>query len=471
MTPSPKPQAIPVEQGEKLDFKRILPVFVIVMVDLLGLTVIIPLLPIYAASFNATPFVIGLIGATYPIFQFIGAPVLGRLSDRFGRRPILLISQLGTLIGFLILGLANTIWMLFLARLIDGISGANIATAQAAISDSTTEKTRTQGLGLIGAAFGIGFVIGPIIAFLSLQFSGQNFHVPAFVAAAFSLISILLTWFWMPETLTKEARQNQEGDADSSFSFTTLFKALGHPAVGLLLMLIFAQQIAFGGFEQLIPLFTLSQLGMSASGNSIIFVFVGIIVVVVQGGLIGRWSRRYGERRLIFAGLVLLSLGLILTALTPRIPPPWYSKADLEAQMIESSSFGANEIPATRNISIQLPGDGNTGWLGLATLMIAMIPAAIGGGILQPSINSLITKRIWKTEVGGMLGISAAMLSGANAIAPIIGGFIFQALNPAAPFWIGGIGLGLLFIYSLSNLKPGQEEIVSASLARTAPGH
>ena len=144
---------------DKLDFKRILPIFVIVLVDLLGLTIIIPLLPLYATSFGASPLVIGLLGAAYPIMQFVGAPVLGRLSDRFGRKPVLVISQIGTLIGFLMLGFATTLWMLFLSRIVDGISGANIATAQAAISDSTSEKTRTQGLGLIGAAFGLGFII------------------------------------------------------------------------------------------------------------------------------------------------------------------------------------------------------------------------------------------------------------------------------------------------------------------------
>ncbi|MCA9975297.1 MAG: MFS transporter, partial [Anaerolineales bacterium] len=149
---------------EKLDFKVILPVFVIVLIDLLGLTIIIPLLPIYAAAFWANAFTIGALGAAYPIMQFFGAPLLGRLSDRYGRRPILLVSQIGTLVGFLILGVANTLWLLFIARLIDGISGANIATAQAVITDRTTEKTRTQGLGLIGAAFGLGFIIGPIIA-------------------------------------------------------------------------------------------------------------------------------------------------------------------------------------------------------------------------------------------------------------------------------------------------------------------
>jgi len=135
-------------------------------------------MPLYATSFGSDAFTIGLLGAAYPVMQFIGAPLLGRLSDRYGRRPILLISQVGTLIGFLMLGFAHALWLLFLARLVDGLSGANISTAQAVISDSTTEKTRTQGLGLIGAAFGLGFIIGPIIAFASLALSGNNYHVP-----------------------------------------------------------------------------------------------------------------------------------------------------------------------------------------------------------------------------------------------------------------------------------------------------
>src|SRR5512136_2419547 len=171
--------------GDKLDFKKVFPVFVIVLIDLLGLTVIIPLMPLYAASFGANAFAIGLLGAAYPIMQFIGAPFLGRLSDRYGRKPILLISQAGTLAGFVLLGLSNSLWLLFLSRIIDGISGANISTAQAVITDSTNDKTRTQGLGLLGAAFGLGFIVGPILAFVSLAVSGDNYHAPAFMAAVF----------------------------------------------------------------------------------------------------------------------------------------------------------------------------------------------------------------------------------------------------------------------------------------------
>ncbi|PWH20006.1 MAG: MFS transporter [Anaerolineae bacterium] len=429
--------------SEKLDFKKILPIFVIVLIDLLGLTIIIPLMPLYATAFGASPVLIGTLGAAYPVMQFIGAPLLGRLSDRFGRKPILMLSQLGTLIGFLILGFANSLWMLFLARILDGISGANISTAQAAISDSTTEKTRTQGLGLVGAAFGIGFILGPVIAFVSLAASGNNYHIPAFVAAAFSLISILLTWFWFEETLPKELRQSNK--RKPAFTLQAMFEALRHPAVGFLLVLIFAQQIAFGGFEQLLALFTLNRLGLNASGNSIIFVFVGVIVVAVQGGLIGRWSRTYGERRLILAGLLTLAIGLSLTAFTPRQPMPSYSKAVLQAELRGSGTFRTHENPTTQNLSIEIPDDTHKGWLGLAWLLVAMVPAAIGGGILQPSINSLITQKALKDEVGGLLGISAALLSAANAVAPLIGGLIFQAWGSTAAFLAGGLLMAILF--------------------------
>ncbi|MCP5095379.1 MAG: TCR/Tet family MFS transporter, partial [Chloroflexi bacterium] len=255
-----------IEQEEKLDFKKIFPIFIIVLVDLLGLTIIIPLLPLYATAFGANAFTIGALGAAYPLMQFIGAPILGRLSDRYGRKPILVISQIGTFLGFLLLGLSNTLWLIFISRVIDGISGANIATAQAAISDSTTEKTRTQGLGLIGAAFGLGFIIGPIIAFVSLALSNNNYQVPAFAAAGFSLISILLTTFWFEETHPKSVRSQKT--TKEAFSMGAMVKAIKHPAVGLLLLLIFMQQLAFGGFEQILALFTLTRLGLNASGNA-----------------------------------------------------------------------------------------------------------------------------------------------------------------------------------------------------------
>lgn len=454
---------------DRLDFKRILPVFVIVLIDLLGLTIIIPLMPLYATAFGANALLIGMLGAAYPVMQFLGAPILGRLSDHYGRKPVLLVSQLGTLLGFIILGLANSLWMLFLARLIDGISGANIATAQAAITDSTNEKNRTQGLGLIGAAFGLGFIIGPVIAFVSLALSGNDYRVPAFVAAVFSGLSILLTWSWFQETLPEERRG--EGSQKASLSISAMLGALRHPSVGFLLLLIFAQQIAFGGFEQLLALFNLNRMGLNASGNSIVFVFVGVIVVAVQGGFIGPWSRRFGDRRLVYGGLAALAVGLILISLTPRVPLPGYSQDALSAELSTGGSFRTHENPTTQNLAVELPPDDNNGWLGLVWILAAMVPIAVGGGVLQPSINSLITKRVEPVDVGGMLGISAAFLSGANAVAPLLGGVIFQAFGSTAPFFLGGLLMAALLLLSLRELKPGREETAAPGLARSAGGH
>jgi len=456
------------ESNGKLDFKKILPIFVIVMVDLLGLTIIIPLLPLYAASFNATPILIGVIGAAYPVMQFIGAPILGRLSDKYGRKPVLIISQIGTFIGFVILGFANSLWLVLLSRLIDGISGANIATAQAAISDSTTDENRTQGLGLIGAAFGIGFILGPVIAFVALSASGNNYHVPAFLAAIFSLISILLTIFWLPETLPPEKRG--QTDTRSVFSFNALFKAVSHPAVGFLLVLLFAQQIAFGGFEQMLALFTLTQLGMNASRNAIIFVYVGLIVVAVQGYFIGRWSRRVGDRRLVYFGLATLAVGLTILAFTPRVPPPGYSREALKNELTSSGESRPLENPSSQSLSVDLPQDTNNGWSGIVWILAAMVPISIGGGILHPTINSLITKRVEHQEVGGMLGISASMFSAANAVAPLLGGVIFQTLGPWAPFLLGGLIMGVLLVLAVQLIKPGRENELQPSAGHSPAG-
>lgn len=438
------------QNSQKLDFKSILPVFVIVLIDLLGLTIIIPLLPIYAASFGVNALVIGALGAAYPVMQFFGAPLLGRLSDRFGRRPILLISQIGTLSGFILLGLANSIWLLFVARIIDGISGANISTAQAVITDKTTEETRTQGLGLIGAAFGLGFIIGPIIAFVSLALTDNNYSITAYVAAAFSLISILLTWFLLEETNPQTGESKEK--TGSQLGFQSMIAALSMPSVGFLMVLMFFQQVSFGGFEQLLSLFTLSRLGMDATSNAALFVFVGIIVVAVQGYFVGKWSKKFGDRWLILMGLSVLGVGLILSALVPDSAVPWYDREVMEAQMMSDRNT-MSETSAGEDLSINLPENEDRGWTGIIWLSIAMVPTAIGGAVLQPSINSLITKNVDKADVGGILGISSSFFSAANAITPLAMGAVFELLGSTYPFLLGGVILMILWLVARPKFK------------------
>lgn len=438
-------------QSDKLDFKKILPVFVIILIDLMGLTIIVPLMPLYAASFGASAVLIGFLGAAYPAAQVIGAPILGRLSDRFGRKPILLASQIGTFIGFIVLGMANSLWLLFLARVLDGLSGANVATAQAVITDSTNEKTRTQGLGLVGAAFGLGFIIGPVISFVSLALGGNNYHVPAFVAAGFSLISILLTIFMLKETHKPDKEIHLSGKRE--IGLKNFFSTLQKPLVGFLLVTMFFQQIAFGSFQQILSLFTLSRLGLTGSGNSIIYVFVGIVVVSVQGYFIGKWSRRFGEKWLIRFGLIMISIGLLLTSLTPRIPPPWYSRQSVTTELSGERNL-AGEVTPTKNLQIDPPpADAVKGWFGLGWILLAMVPAAIGGGVLQPSINSLLTRNVDIVDIGGTLGISAALLSAANALAPVMGGVLFGSVGPSAPFMLSAGLAFIVFLFSIKGLK------------------
>jgi DHA1 family tetracycline resistance protein-like MFS transporter len=430
---------------EKLDFKKVLPILVVVLVDLLGLTIIVPLLPLYAASFRISPFMIGLLGASFPLLQLIAAPILGRLSDRYGRKPILIASQIGTLIGFLLLGVANTVWLLFASRIIDGISGGNIAIAQAMMADSTSERTRTQGLGLIGAAFGLGFIIGPVIAFIALALSGNNYHVPAFIAAALSAASIVISWVWLPETHQATTATSSQSD---NFSLQRLWELFTLPRVGLMLVLMFVQQFAFGGLEQFLPLLTLGRLGLNGSGNAMVFVFVGVIVVIVQGGMIGKWSRKWGERKVALAGLALLTIGLVLTASTPAQPVSWYDRATLEEQLFKESASST-----TSNNEVQLPSDEEKGWLGISWLLVAMIPASIGAGMVSPSINSLLSRSVSPEQRGEVMGSSTAFVSAANVVAPVFGGSLIQVFGLGSPFWCWAVVLVLALALAWRSLE------------------
>lgn len=440
---------------DKLDFKRVLPIFAIVLVDLLGLSIIIPLLPLYAASYGANALVIGIISGVYPTMQFVSAPILGHLSDRFGRKPVLIASQIGTFIGFMLMGFAASLPILLLARAIDGLSGGNISTAQAVLTDSTTEKNRTQALGLIGAAFGIGFTIGPVLALLSLSFSGNNYHVVAFVAAGFSLLSILLTVFILPESLPVEKRG--KGDRPRP-SFRATVAALGRPQIGFLLVLMFAQQFIFGGLEYLLPLFTLNRLGMSAGTNAILFVFIGILSVIVLGGLIRQWSAKHGDRWIILLGLGMLGAGMILTATTPRQPAPTYSRQVLLEELSQDNAVTALD---EQKLKVDVPDDTDKGWLGWAWIFVAIIPVSIGGSVLSPTINSSLTKRANAAEIGTILGTSTSMSSAANALTPIIGGAMFYWLGSTIPFLVTGLLALVLLGVAARNIavpsEPGQK--------------
>jgi MFS transporter, DHA1 family, tetracycline resistance protein len=439
-----------------LDFERVLPIFVLVFVDVLGLTVILPLLHLYAARYGASPLQIGLVVAAFPLSQLIGVPVMGALSDRFGRKPLLLISQITTCLAFIMLGLAQSIEIIILSRVIDGLFGANLATAQAALSDITDDENRVRGLGLTGAAFGLGFIFGPTISILALELT-DNLAIPALSAAGYSFFSILLTLFLFKETLPPEKRGSATVAMRRVLSPVLIAHMLLKPGLGVLLVLMFAQQLIFFGFESLMGLFTLSRLGLLGQANALIFLFIGFWLVMVQARFIGKWSRRYGEQRLVTLALGLLALGLVMVALTPEQPQPFYvrrlAEYDLRAEMMTATEaiLGSMNVP--------LPADGNNSLLGVLWLLAALIPLSIGAGLIRPCLNSLMTKRVSSQDYGSVLGVSASFVSAADGIAPILGGLIFQQVGISAPFLWGGLLMAGLCLVSLRLLSYATGEI------------
>lgn len=413
-------------------------------VDVLGLTVILPLLHLYGAAYGATPVQIGLVAAAFPMAQLVGVPLMGALSDRFGRKPLLLISQITTCISFIMLGLAPSLAIVILSRVIDGLFGANIATAQAALSDITDESTRAQGLGLTGAAFGLGFIFGPVISLFALEAS-DSLAVPALSAAGYSFLSILLTLFIFEETLPSDKRGRTQ--QSRRFNPLVLARYIVNPRVNILLVLMFAQQVIFFGFETLLGLFLLSRLGLLGTGSALIFLVVGLVLVMVQGRFIGIWARRYGESRLVQAALGLLALSLVLVALTPSSPHPFYVERITQAQLTEQAPTSTEAIIG--DLSIILPAEQNRGIGGILWLTLAVIPLAVGAGLIRPNLNSLMTKRVDKGEYGSILGVSSSFVSAANAIAPLAGGLLFQQYGASMPFLLGGALMAGLFVLSL----------------------
>lgn len=390
--------------------KRLLSIILVVFVDLLGFSLILPLLPYYAEKYGATQFVTGLLVASYAAMQLIGAPLLGRLSDRFGRRPILLASVFGTFLGFLLLGFADNIGsalagifnpqaanifvlgILFLSRMVDGLTGGNLSVAQAYISDVTDAQNRSKGLGMIGAAFGLGFIIGPATGGLLSQW---GIAVPGFVAAALSFSNLMLIYFWLPESLTEEKRAEMS-EKKPAVTLSALFKALARPFTGALLTTRFFFGLAFAIFQTMFSLYALQKFNLQARDTGFILTYVGVLSVFVQGFLMGQLTKRYREDALILVGGGLMMLSLVGWALTP-----------------------------------------NVFWL-----LVVLTPTAISGGVLNTLLSSTLTKAVQPQEVGGILGLGAAVESTTRIIAPILGGYLLQSFGTWSP---GAFGAVLMF--------------------------
>lgn len=351
----------------------LLVIFITIFIDLIGFGIVIPVLPFYVEGtrFNATPRAVGLLFASYSIMQLIFTPVLGRLSDKYGRRPVLFLSLLGTGLGFLILGFATSLWMLFAGRIIDGITGGNISTAQAYIADVTTPENRAKGMGLVGAAFGLGFIFGPAIGGI---LSRWGIQIPFLFAAGLAFSNAILLYFTLPETVTPDHPARASAAAGR---WSQLAQALKQQRLAFVLSIYFLFIVAFSIMTTSFALFTMYRFGYDAHDTGWLFVFVGVIGAIVQGGLIGRLVKRFGEMPLVIAGALLFAASLFAIPFTG---------------------------PHT----------------GLAALLLVGATFAIGNGLSTPTLMGLASKSVGRGEQGGVLGVTQSVASLARTVGPLV---------------------------------------------------
>ncbi|MFN6201811.1 MAG: MFS transporter [Acidobacteriota bacterium] len=381
--------------------KRYIPIFIVVFVDLLGFSIILPLLPYYARNFEATPIEVGLLISSYSICQFIASPILVDLSDRFGRRSILIYSQIGSFIGFLLMGLAlhlpQPLLWLFLARVIDGLSGGNLTVAQAYISDITKPEERAKYYGMvIGVSFGLGFLIGPMLGGFLSRF---GYDIPAYAAALFSFASMMATVFLLPESHEKQTRESSGLIA----YYTRALEYLRIVELRRLLFIFFFMSLPFSLYVTMYPLFTDLQLRLSAEQAGYFLGFAGFLGIIWQGGVIGPLVKRIGDHRALVLGLVFSALGMSMLSLVDV----WWKL------------------------------------IGVAVVF------SFGHGITRPPLTSILMTKAPPQRRGGVLGATTSIESFSRIIAPIMGGYIIQ-ISPPAIGWIGGIFFTLAVLIAAS---------------------
>ena len=387
----------------------LIPVFLTVFIDLLGFGIVIPLLPIYSEAYDASGLELGLLFSSFSLMQLVFAPFWGRLSDRIGRRPVLIVGLVGTSLAYVLFGLADGMTMLFVSRMLAGFFGANVATAQAYVADVTTPAERAKGMGMIGAAFGLGFTFGPAIGGFMVQ---GSMALPGFFAAGLSgaaaIVAIVL--------LREPVRHAQE--ATRIFSLDTVSAAIRQPRVGTILVLYFLALLAFSGFESMFIRFGLARFpeafGISsaitdpsmdeiigAAKQAGLYMFaIGLLSAIIQGGFIRRLVPRFGETKLIVAGPFLLGLGFVIVGVAPV-------------------------------------------WV-LVIAGCAVMP--MGFGVNNPSLQGLLSRAVDPANQGAFLGLNQSLGSLARVVGPLFAGGIFDHFGPATPFFASA---GLLAVATL----------------------
>lgn len=375
-------------KNQSSDRKALGLAFFIVFLDLLGASILIPVIPYVVRAYRPDALTVGLLSLSYSAAQFLATPVLGALSDRVGRRPVLLISILGSAFGYFLFGWAGSLWVLFVSRILDGLTGGNLSTAQAYIADRSLPEDRAKNFGMIGAAFGLGFILGPAFGG---ALSKISFQAPAYAAGIVSLITFLTALFFLPESLPPEKRKG------AVFTLRQL-NPLGHIAVPLkrpvlrwLLPGFFVLAFAMSGLTSNFAVYTLNRYGLTASQNALILVWLGVVSVVIQGYVVRKMLPKVGENRLASEALILSVIGYAALAWSPAA------------------------------------------WM----LFPAIGIIAIGNGLGGPAMQGLLSRQAEAHEQGTLMGVSASLSSLARVGGPLFAGVAFDHLGMSAPYWAG----------------------------------
>jgi DHA1 family tetracycline resistance protein-like MFS transporter len=358
--------------------RPLLVIFLTIFVNLIGFGIIIPLLPFYAETFGASPLVIGLLFAVFSVCQLVAAPILGDWSDRYGRRPILIFSLLGTVLSFVLLALAGSVMLLFIARIVDGLSGGNISTARAYVADVTEPKDRARAYGLIGMAFGLGFIFGPALSGVLVKVS---ITAPIWAAASLTLVAAAVAWFWLPETVHR-------AQAGTGVPFRNLPDLLKRPGLGRVLGIDFMYWFAFAIFQTTFALFTARRFHFGASQTGYFFSGFGILGAVVQGGLIRPVVHRLGDKPTFIIGIVCSAFGLVAATLTHSV----------------------------------------------TMFAVTLVPLAIGIGFGHPTISSLVSRAARGDEQGRVQGAASAVESLGRTVGPVWGNASLQRFGEGIPY-------------------------------------
>jgi MFS family permease len=369
--------------------RPLLVVFLIVFLDLVGAGILGPIIPYVVAPWSRDGLTVGLLALGFSAAQFLAAPILGVLSDRFGRRPVLLISLAGTAAGYFLFAWGPSLEILFLARILDGITGGNISTAQAAIADVSSPKDRAKNFGLIGAAFGLGFIVGPA---LGGALSKISLHAPAFGAGVFSLFTLAITALMFKETLPKE-KQSTVLRAASMNPLAQVARGFKRPEFSRLLSAVFMLNFGLAALQTNFSVFTRDKFNYTASDNAWILSFLGLTAAVTQGLLLRKLAPMLGENRLAWGGSIIGAVGFLFIALAT----------------------------------------------GSSMLYTSILLTAVGFGLTGPSLTGLISKRASAEEQGVWLGTAQAWASMTRVIGPVAAGLLYDHVSQPSPYWAGAV--------------------------------